>query len=74
MARASRHNPVTRLEYRTPVTGGPALATLACLLEGMPAGTQTRPARETAISVIVVAREPEHSPAAAALSNCRLMT
>ena len=56
MARASGHDPVTRLEYRNPVTGGPALATLACLLEGMPAGAQTRPSRETASSVIVVAR------------------
>ena len=56
MARASQHSPVTRLEYRNPVTGGPALATLACLLEGMPAGIQTRPSRETASSVMVVAR------------------
>lgn len=56
MARASQHNPVTRLEYRNPVTGGPALATLACLLEGMPAAAQTRPSRETASSVMVVAR------------------
>ncbi len=56
MARACEHSPLTRLEYRNPVTGGPALATLACLLEGMPAGTQTRPSRETASSVVVVAR------------------
>ncbi len=56
MARAGKNSPVTRLEYRNPVTGGPALATLVCLLEGIPAGTQTRPSRETASSVMVVAR------------------
>ena len=49
-------DPITRLEYRNPVTGGPALATLGCLLEGMPAGARTRPRRETASSVVVVAR------------------
>ncbi len=47
---------VTRLEYRNPVTGGPALATLGCLLEGLRAGARSRPARETASSVMVVAR------------------
>ena len=47
---------LTRLEYRNPVTGGPALATLGCLLEGLPAGARTRPRRETASSVLVVAR------------------
>jgi gentisate 1,2-dioxygenase len=56
MARAAEHNPLTTLEYRNPVTGGPALATIACLLEGLPAGARTRPCRETASSVIVVAR------------------
>jgi gentisate 1,2-dioxygenase len=56
MTRASRYRPVTGLEYRNPVTGGPALAALACLLEGMPAGAQTGPSRETASSVMVVAR------------------
>lgn len=56
MARAPGDDPVSRLEYRNPVTGGPALATLGCLLEGLPAGTQSRPIRETASSVIVVAR------------------
>jgi gentisate 1,2-dioxygenase len=56
MARAPEHSPVTRLEYRNPVTGGPALATIACLLEGLPSGARTRPRRETASSVIVVAR------------------
>jgi len=56
MARASQHSPVTGLEYRNPVTGGPALATLACLLEGMPADTQTLPSWETASSVMVIAR------------------
>jgi gentisate 1,2-dioxygenase len=56
MARAPQHNPLTTLEYRNPVTGGPALATLACLLEGLPAGARTRTSRETASSVIVVAR------------------
>ena len=56
MARAPEHNPVTRLEYRNPVSGGPALATLACLLEGLPAGARTGTCRETASSVIVVAR------------------
>ncbi len=56
MARAPEHSPVTSLEYRNPVTGGPALATLGCLLEGLPAGARTRPSRETASSVLVVAR------------------
>lgn len=56
MARASEHSPVTSLEYRNPVTGGPALATIACLLEGLPAGARTRLSRETASSVMVVAR------------------
>jgi gentisate 1,2-dioxygenase len=49
-------HPLASLEYRNPVTGGPALATLGCLLEGLPAGAQSRPARETASSVMVVAR------------------
>jgi gentisate 1,2-dioxygenase len=56
MARAPRTGPLTSLEYRNPVTGGPALATLGCQLEGLPAGTRTRPRRETASSVIAVAR------------------
>jgi gentisate 1,2-dioxygenase len=56
MARASQHSPATGLEYCDPVTGGPALATLACLLEGMPADTQTLPGWETASSVMVLAR------------------
>jgi gentisate 1,2-dioxygenase len=56
MARAPQHNPLTRLDYRNPVTGGPALATIACHLEGLPAGARTRPSRETASSVMVVAR------------------
>jgi len=47
---------LTSLEYRNPLTGGPALATLGCLLEGLPADARTRPHRETASSVIVVAR------------------
>jgi gentisate 1,2-dioxygenase len=45
-----------RLEYRNPVTGGPALATLGCMLEGLPAGARSRPCRETASSVVFVAR------------------
>jgi gentisate 1,2-dioxygenase len=56
MATAPGDTALTRLEYRNPVTGGPALATLGCLLEGLPASTRTRPHRETASSVIVVAR------------------
>jgi len=56
MARGYGDDPVSRLEYRNPVTGGPALATLGCLLEGLPAGAQSRPSRETASSVLVVAR------------------
>jgi gentisate 1,2-dioxygenase len=56
MARAPQHSPLTRLEYRNPVTGGPALATIACLLEGLPAGGRTRPSRQTASSVMVVVR------------------
>ncbi len=55
MAQASGGT-LARLEYRNPVTGGPALATLACLLEGLPAGARTRPRRETASSVLAVAR------------------
>ena len=31
-----------RLEYRNPVTGGPALATIACSLLGLAAGERTR--------------------------------
>jgi gentisate 1,2-dioxygenase len=53
---ALQHSPLTRLDYRNPVTGGPALATIACHLEGLPAGARTRPSRETASSVMVVAR------------------
>jgi len=56
MARSPRRNTLTSLEYRSPLTGGPALATLGCLLQGLPAGARTRPRRETASSVIVVAR------------------
>jgi gentisate 1,2-dioxygenase len=56
MARACGDDPVSRLEYRNPVTGGPALATLGCLLEGLPAGARSRPRRETASSVLAVAR------------------
>jgi gentisate 1,2-dioxygenase len=56
MATAPEDTALTRLEYRNPVTGGPALATLGCLLEGLPPGARTRPRRETASSVIVVAR------------------
>lgn len=51
MARAPRS--FASLEYRHPVTGGPALATLGCLLEGVAAGAATSPARETASSVMV---------------------
>jgi gentisate 1,2-dioxygenase len=54
MARAD--GSVTSLEYRNPVTGGSVLATLGCLLEGLPAGARSRTARETASSVMVVAR------------------
>jgi gentisate 1,2-dioxygenase len=56
MARATASSTLTSLEYRNPVTGGPALATLGCLLQGLPAGARTRPRRETASSVIAVAR------------------
>jgi len=56
MARSPGRNTLTSLEYRNPLTGGPALATLGCLLEGLPARAQTRPRRETASSVIAVAR------------------
>ena len=45
-----------RLEYRNPVTGGPALATIACSLLGLAAGERTRPTRETASSVYYVAQ------------------
>jgi gentisate 1,2-dioxygenase len=56
MAQAPGNTALARLEYRNPVTGGPALATLSCLLEGLPAGARSRPCRETASSVLVVAR------------------
>ena len=56
MARSPGRATLTSLEYRNPLTGGPVLATLGCLLEGLPAGARTRPRRETASSVIVVAR------------------
>ena len=56
MARSPGRTILTSLEYRNPLTGGPALATLGCLLQGLPAAAQTRPRRETASSVIVVAR------------------
>lgn len=56
MATAPGGTALTRLEYRNPVTGCPALATLGCLLEGLSAEGRTRPRRETASSVIVVAR------------------
>jgi gentisate 1,2-dioxygenase len=44
------------LEYRNPVTGGPALATIACALHGVAAGGRTARRRETASSVRFVAR------------------
>ena len=56
MARSPGRDTLTSLQYRSPLTGGPALATLGCLLQGLPAGARTRPRRETASSVIVVAR------------------
>jgi gentisate 1,2-dioxygenase len=56
LAQAPVRNAITSLEYRNPVTGGPALPTLGCLLEGLPARARTRPRRETASSVIAVAR------------------
>ena len=56
MARSPGRHTLTSLEYRNPLTGGPALATLGCLLQGLPAGARTRPRRETASSVIVAAR------------------
>ena len=56
MARSPGRGTLTSLEYRSPLTGGPALATLGCLLQGLPGGARTRPRRETASSVIVVAR------------------
>jgi gentisate 1,2-dioxygenase len=45
-----------RLEYRNPLSGGPALATISCSLVGLAAGERTRTARETASSVYFVAR------------------
>ena len=44
------------IEYRNPLTGGPALATIACQLQGLPAGGCSRTTRETAGSVCFVAR------------------
>jgi gentisate 1,2-dioxygenase len=44
------------LEYRNPVTGGPALATIGCALRGVAAGTRTPRRRETAGSVRFVAQ------------------
>ena len=45
-----------RLEYRNPLTGGPALATISCSLVGLAAGQRTRTSRETASSVYYVAQ------------------
>ena len=70
MARSPGHSTLTSLEYRNPLTGGPALATLGCLLEGLPGGARTRPRRETASSVIVVARGTGTLTAAARPSRC----
>jgi gentisate 1,2-dioxygenase len=56
MARSPGRGTLTSLEYRNPLTGGPALATLGCRLEGLPGGARSRPRRETASSVVVVAR------------------
>jgi gentisate 1,2-dioxygenase len=56
MAGSPMRATLTSLEYSNLLTGGPALATLGCLLQGLPAGARTRPRRETASSVIVVAR------------------
>ena len=50
MARSPGRDTLISLEYRSPLTGGPALATLGCLLEGLPIGARTRPRRETASS------------------------
>ena len=55
MARADDGHGAT-LEYRNPLTGGPALATIACALQGLAGGARTRPTRETASSVYFVAR------------------
>ena len=56
MARSPGRGTLTSLQYRSPLTGGPALATLGCLLQDLPGGARTRPRRETASSVIAVAR------------------
>ena len=56
MARSPGRNTLTSLAYRNPLTGGHARATLGCLLQGLPTAARTRPRRETASSVIVVAR------------------
>jgi pimeloyl-ACP methyl ester carboxylesterase len=50
MARSPGRDTLISLEYRSPLTGGPALATLGCLLERLPVGARTRPRRETASS------------------------
>jgi gentisate 1,2-dioxygenase len=55
MARNDGHDGAV-LEYRNPLTGGPALATIACSLQGLPAGGCTTMMRETASSVCFVAR------------------
>jgi hypothetical protein len=41
MARTPASDTLTSLEYRNPVTGGPVLATLGCLLESLPAGARS---------------------------------
>jgi gentisate 1,2-dioxygenase len=45
-----------RLEYRNPDTGGAALATIGCSLQGLPPGGRTTAERETSSSVCFVAR------------------
>jgi hypothetical protein len=50
MARSPGRDTLISLEYRSPLTGGPALATLGYPLERLPVGARTRPRRETASS------------------------
>ncbi len=44
------------VEYRNPLNGGPALATIACSLQGLPAGASTLAMRTTSSSVCFVAK------------------
>ena len=58
MARSPGRGTLTSLQYRNPLTGGPALATLGCLLQGLPAGARTRARRVQDLDTAAVLPDP----------------